>query len=85
KISVTSSISAHEVDANEAVTLKLEVKGSGNMKLISSPQVNLPKDFETYDTKVNDKFQLPAQVLLARKNLNICLFPVMQALTRFLR
>lgn len=75
KFSVTSSISAHEVDANEAVTLKLEVKGSGNMKLISSPLVNLPKDFETYDTKVNDKFQLTHTGLSGMKEFEYLFVP----------
>ncbi|MDE6722204.1 MAG: BatD family protein [Bacteroidaceae bacterium] len=75
KFSVTSSISAHEVDANEAVTLKLEVKGSGNMKLISSPQVNLPNDFETYDTKVNDKFQLTRTGLAGTKEFEYLFVP----------
>ena len=58
KFSVSSSISTKEVDANEAVTLKISVQGSGNMKLISTPEVQFPKDFETYDAKVNDNFQL---------------------------
>ena len=35
KFSVSSSISTKEVDANEAVTLKISVQGSGNMKLVN--------------------------------------------------
>ncbi|MBO4672976.1 MAG: protein BatD [Bacteroidaceae bacterium] len=75
KFSVSSSISTQEVDANEAVTLKINVKGSGNMKLISTPTVNFPKDFETYDAKVNDKFQLTTSGLSGAKEFEYLFVP----------
>ena len=75
KFSVSSSISTHEVDANEAVTLKINVKGSGNMKLISTPTVDFPKDFETYDAKVNDKFQLTNTGLAGTKEFEYLFVP----------
>lgn len=75
KFSVTSSISATEVDANEAITLKINVTGSGNMKLISTPFVNFPADFETYDAKVNDKFQLTRTGLSGTKEFEYLAVP----------
>ena len=56
--SVSSSVNTDKVKANDAITLKIRVKGTGNMKLISAPEVNFPKDFETYDAKANDHFSL---------------------------
>ena len=73
--SVSSSISTQEVDANEAVTLKISVKGSGNMKLISTPEVQVPKDFETYDAKVNDNFQLTRSGLSGPKEFEYLFVP----------
>ena len=73
--SVSSSISTKEVDANEAVTLKISVKGSGNMKLISTPDVQFPKDFETYDAKVNDNFQLTRSGLAGTKDFEYLFVP----------
>ncbi len=75
KFSVSSSISTKEVDANEAVTLKISVKGSGNMKLISTPEVQFPKDFETYDAKVNDNFQLTRSGLSGSKDFEYLFVP----------
>ena len=75
KFSISSSISTQEVDANEAVTLKLAVKGSGNMKLISTPEIAFPKDFETYDAKVNDKFQLTRTGLSGTKEFEYLFVP----------
>ena len=56
--SVSSSVNTDKVKANDAITLKVRVKGTGNMKLISAPEVDFPKDFETYDAKANDHFSL---------------------------
>lgn len=67
KFSLSSTISTDEVEANEAVTLRLVVKGSGNMKLIATPEVSFPKEFETYDAKVDDNFQLTRSGLSGTK------------------
>lgn len=75
KFSVVSSISTKEVDANDAVTLTISVKGSGNMKLISTPEVDFPKDFETYDAKVIDNFQLTRSGLAGTKEFEYLIVP----------
>ena len=75
KFSLSSNISTKEVDANEAVTLKISVKGSGNMKLIATPEVPFPKDFETYDAKVNDNFQLTRSGLVGTKDFEYLFVP----------
>lgn len=51
--SLSSSISSTHVKANEAITLKLTFKGSGNLKYLKNPELDLPNDFETYDPKVD--------------------------------
>lgn len=55
---VTSSISSTELKANEAVTLRLVISGTGNMKLIKTPEIDFPEDFELYDPKIDNKFKL---------------------------
>lgn len=55
---MSSSINAKEVKTNDAVTIKLTIKGSGNMKLITSPEVKFPEDFEVYDPKVTNNFDV---------------------------
>ena len=52
---VTSSISSENVTSNDAVTLTLKISGTGNIRLIQTPELQLPSDFEVYDPKVNDK------------------------------
>lgn len=55
---MTSELTPAEVKSGEALTLKIKIEGKGNMKLIKTPEVNVPKDFEVYDPKVTDDSQL---------------------------
>lgn len=55
---IKSELSTNELKANDALTLKLTVSGNGNMKLMKSPEVQFPNDFETYDAKVNDNIKI---------------------------
>ena len=47
-----------EVKANDPVTFRVVVSGTGNLKLIKQPVVNLPKDFDQYDAKITDQTKL---------------------------
>jgi hypothetical protein len=55
KFDMKMDVSANEIKANEAVNIKIKIKGTGNINLIESPKIDFPQDFETYDPKVNDK------------------------------
>lgn len=49
------SIDKKTVKTNEAITLKLKISGSGNIKLVDSPKIGFPEGFEVYDPKTSDK------------------------------
>ena len=51
---ITSDISNEDVTTNDAVTLKVTISGTGNIRLINTPKLQLPSDFEMYDPKTND-------------------------------
>ena len=51
---IASSISNEEVTTNDAVTLKVIISGTGNIRLIKTPELQLPSDFEIYDPKTTD-------------------------------
>lgn len=55
---VQSAINKRKLKAGDVVSLKLTVEGNGNLKLMDTPSVNFPESFETYDTKVEDKFDI---------------------------
>ena len=52
-ISMSTSISADTINANEAITYKINFSGNGNLKLMTSPTIDFPLDFEVYDPKEN--------------------------------
>lgn len=72
---LSASINTNEVKANEAVTIKLILSGTGNMKLISSPEVDFPSDFEVYDPKVEDQFRLTANGLSGNRVIEYLAIP----------
>ena len=55
---LSAQLDKTEVKANNPVNLRIVVSGSGNLKLIKQPIVNLPKDFDQYDAKIEDKTKL---------------------------
>ena len=73
--SLSSNISTQQVKANDAITLKIAIKGTGNMKLISAPEVAFPKDFETYDPKATDNFSLNRNGLSGTKEFEYLAVP----------
>ena len=63
EFSITSSINSKEVKTNDAVTIKLVISGTGNLKLLSNPEIEFPEDFEVYDPKVDSKVRLTSEGL----------------------
>lgn len=72
---ISSSISTTDLKANEAVTLRVTISGVGNMKLIKTPEVNFPADFEIYDPKVTNNFSVKANGLSGNKIIEYLVIP----------
>ncbi len=75
QLSMSSTISATQVKANEAVTLKVVISGSGNMKLIKNPDIELPEGFEIYDPKVNNNFKTTTSGVSGTKTIEYLFIP----------
>lgn len=72
---VSSSISSQQVKVNEAVTLKINISGTGNMKLIANPNIEFPQAFEVYDPKVANNFKVSGNGLSGNKSVEIMFIP----------
>ena len=75
EFTLSSSISTQELKTNDAVTIKLVISGTGNMKLINTPEVGFPQDFEIYDPKVDNKFNLTRNGLAGSKVIEYLAIP----------
>lgn len=58
KFSMKAEMDHTQLKANDPLTLKVTVSGTGNLKLIKEPVVKFPKDFDTYNAKTTDKTRL---------------------------
>lgn len=58
EFTISSSINTKELKTNDALTIQLILSGTGNLKLISTPEVKFPEDFEVYDPKIENNLRL---------------------------
>lgn len=75
EFSISSDISTQELKENEAVTVRLIISGTGNMKLLKTPEVLFPSDFEVYDPKVDNNFKLKTNGLSGNKAIEYLAIP----------
>ncbi len=75
KFTLTPSISQTEVQANEAVTIKLDISGAGNMKLLKTPAIDWPEGFEPYDPKVTNNFKTTTTGVSGTKSIEYLAIP----------
>ena len=58
KFNISAQLDKTEVKANDPISVRIIVSGTGNLKLIKQPVVNFPKDFDKYEPKITDKTKL---------------------------
>jgi hypothetical protein len=75
KFTLTPSISQTELQANEAVTIKLDISGAGNMKLLKTPAIDWPEGFEPYDPKVTNNFKTTTAGVSGTKSIEYLAIP----------
>jgi len=63
RFDLRSSITSTNVKENDAITLRIDVSGNGNIKLINAPKLKLPADFEVYDPKTQSNYAATAEGL----------------------
>ena len=74
-LSMTSSISSQKVKANEAVTIRIKISGNGNMKMIPTPELTFPADFDPYDPKVDNSFKNTTSGVSGTKSIEYLVIP----------
>ncbi len=75
RFNISSDLSKTTVKTNEAVTLTLTISGTGNMKLLKTPTVDFPTDFELYDPKVANNFKNTTSGVTGTKKIEYLAIP----------
>ena len=74
-LSLLSSINSTSVMQNDAITLKIKISGSGNLKMISTPTIDFPADIEVHGPKVDNNFQSTSYGVTGSKLFEYTLIP----------
>lgn len=69
------NINTTQLRANEAISLRLEISGTGNMKLISNPAVEFPSNFEVYDPTVTNALNVTSNGLTGIRTIEYMAIP----------
>ena len=59
---IKASLDKNKTKQNEAVTLRVEVSGTGNIELLQIPEIKIPAGFEKYDPKINSEISRSGEV-----------------------
>ena len=75
RFTLTPTISQTELQTNDAVTIRLDISGSGNMKLLKMPAIDWPEGFEPYDPKVTNNFNTTTAGVSGTKSIEYLAIP----------
>jgi hypothetical protein len=57
-----TELSNNKTKSNEPLTLNVSVSGSGNIKLLDMPEINLPNGFEKYEPKIKEQINRKGRI-----------------------
>ena len=74
-IKMDMSVNKTDVKTNDGVTLKLVVSGTGNHRLMNTPQVTIPSDFDQFDPKVTNDITNTTSGMTGSKTFEYLIIP----------
>ncbi len=69
------SCSQNKVKINDGITIKAVISGTGNHKLMSSPEFNFSKDFDTFDPTTKNNFTNTVSGMKGSKTFEYLIIP----------
>lgn len=74
-LDVTATVDRDSVDANDAVTLTVRLTGTGNVRAIPEPTLDLPADFEVFPPEVTESVASTGRGLSGSKTFEYVVIP----------
>lgn len=74
-IDMKSSVTAQNVKTNDAITIKIDVSGTGNHKLMDTPKLSVPADFDQFDPKITNNITNGANGMTGTKTFEYLVIP----------
>ncbi len=72
---MTVDIDKTTVKANEAITYKIKLSGSGNLKTLQDLQINFPESFEVFNPKISDNVNRRGDRLFFSRDMEYVIIP----------
>ena len=66
-LAVSAGVDRTEAETNDALTLRLDVSGSGNIRTLPEPTLNLPPAFEVYPPEMSEEVEPAADGVRGRR------------------
>ena len=70
-----ASVDKKDVETNEAITLTVSISGTGNIKMLPAPNVDIPTDLEQYKPKVTENINRSGANISGNKMFEYVLVP----------
>src|SRR5664280_353670 len=75
KLELKATLNKQSVNVNDAVTFKVVLSGTGNLKIASAPVLKLSPDIELYDPKVTDDIKNGVNGTTGQKSFEYLMIP----------
>jgi hypothetical protein len=75
QFSLSASVDKKNVSTDDAITLSVVVEGTGNIKLVEPPDLNVSADFEVYDPKITEDIRRSGTEISGVKRYEYVLVP----------
>ena len=70
-----ADIDKKDVQTNESISLKYTLSGTGNIKLLNLPELQLPAGMEKYDPKINETVNTKGNLVSGTKTIEYLIVP----------
>ena len=75
QFAMSTTLDKRSTKTNEPVSFKVTISGTGNIKLLEAPSLELPSDFEQYSPKISDNINRQADRISGSKVFEYLLIP----------
>lgn len=75
RFSLNTTVDKREVKTGDPITLRLTITGTGNVKLLTPPTLDLPADFEAYEPKISEEITREGGVIGGKKTAEYLVIP----------
>ena len=75
RYTLTATVDKTELKVNEAASIKINVSGEGNLKLLKPPHINLPPDLEVYEPKETTTIKRDVGAMSGSKTIEYIIVP----------